>query len=87
MKNGHLSTAGVLRHIAGIVATLGGIVLAAQTLQQWRNDGWREIGAWGWFWLGLLPAWLYLFLRRYSVFRKDCPGCPGGSSRRDPPAP
>jgi hypothetical protein len=87
VKSGFLSGGRVALRIAGAVATLAGIVLAAQALQAWRDSGWAGVGAWERFWLGLSPVWLYLFFRHYSVFRKDCRACLEEAPRRDPPAP
>lgn len=28
-----------------------------------------------WLWIGLLPVWLFVFFRYYSIFRPGCRGC------------
>lgn len=87
MKSGFPSGGRVVLRIAGAAATLAGIVLAAQALQEWRDAGWEEVSSWNRFWLVLLPVWLYIFFRYYSVFRKDCQACLDDAPRRGPPAP
>jgi hypothetical protein len=32
-------------------------------------------GPWEWLWIGLLPVWLFVFFRYYSVFRPGCRAC------------
>lgn len=40
----------------------------------WYNGelpaGWRE-----WLWIGLLPVWVFIYFRYYSVFRPGCRAC------------
>jgi hypothetical protein len=78
---------GMVWRILGAGAVLAGIILAAHAMQEWRDAGWRSLDAWEWFWLTLLPVWLYIFFRYYSIFRQDCHACLDLSPRRDPPAP
>jgi hypothetical protein len=73
--------------LLGAAAILTGIILAAHAIQEWRDGGWNSLGAWAWLRLALLPAWLYIFFRYFSIFRKDCRVCLEASPRREPPAP
>ena len=41
-------------------------------------DWWKgelHAGLWEWLWIGLLPVWLFVFFRYYSIFRPDCRAC------------
>ena len=32
-------------------------------------------GPWEWLWIGLLPVWVFVYFRYYSVFRPECRAC------------
>jgi len=40
----------------------------------WRN-GELHAGLWEWLWIGLLPVWIFIFFRYYSIFRPGCRAC------------
>ncbi len=40
----------------------------------WWTGG-RTAGLWEWLWIGLLPVWLFVFFRYYSIFRPGCRVC------------
>ena len=40
------------------------------TVAWWNGD--LAAGPWDWLWIGLLPVWLFVFFRYYSVFRPGC---------------
>lgn len=65
------------RLVAGLLLALGvmlGIVEAAGVIQGWYLEGRRPEGA-AWIWLALLPVWLGVYLRYFSILRKDCDVC------------
>jgi len=43
------------------------------TVVWWRGE--QGAGPWEWLWIGLLPVWLYVFFRYYSIFRPGCRAC------------
>jgi len=43
------------------------------TAAWWRGE--LTAGPWEWFWIGLLPVWLFVFFRYYSFFRPGCRPC------------
>lgn len=40
----------------------------------WWN-GRVPAGLWEWLWIGLLPVWVFVYFRYYSVFRPGCRAC------------
>ncbi len=43
------------------------------TMTWWHGE--QGIGPWEWLWIGLLPVWLFVFFRYYSIFRPGCRAC------------
>lgn len=43
------------------------------TVAWWYGE--LSAGLWEWLWIGLLPVWLFVFFRYYSVFRPGCRAC------------
>jgi len=37
-----------------------------------RRRGELTAGPWEWFWIGLLPVWLLVLFRYYSICRPGC---------------
>jgi len=49
----------------------------------WWQGG-LDAGSWGWSWIGLLPVWLFVYLRYYSIFRPGCRACLPPDDRASP---
>lgn len=43
------------------------------TVAWWEGE--RAAGPWEWLWIGLLPVWLFVYFRYYSIFRPGCRAC------------
>lgn len=43
------------------------------TVAWWKDE--LAAGAWEWLWIGLLPVWVFVFFRYYSIFRPGCHAC------------
>jgi hypothetical protein len=43
------------------------------TVAWWKGE--QTAGLWEWLWIGLLPVWLFIFFRYYSIFRPGCRAC------------
>ncbi|MDH3513419.1 MAG: hypothetical protein OEM83_00925 [Gammaproteobacteria bacterium] len=43
------------------------------TVAWWKGD--LEAGPWEGLWIGLLPVWLFVYFRYYSIFRPGCRAC------------
>ncbi len=43
------------------------------TVAWWNGE--LTAGYWEWLWIGLLPVWLFVFFRYYSIFRPGCRAC------------
>ena len=39
----------------------------------WKGE--LHAGLWEWLWIGLLPVWIFIFFRYYSIFRPGCRAC------------
>lgn len=39
----------------------------------WKGE--LAAGPWEWLWIGLLPVWVFVYFRYYSVFRPGCRAC------------
>jgi len=59
-----------------------GMSQSATIIVGWWNEQ-TTAGPWEWMWIGLLPVWLFVFFRYYSIFRPGCRAClpPEGKSR------
>ncbi len=46
----------------------------------WKDE--LHAGIWEWLWIGLLPVWIFVYFRYYSIFRPGCRAClpPGSES-------
>ncbi len=71
-----------------LTAFLAWMALAFGTLQSitvtvtwWKGE--LQAGPWEWLWIGLLPVWLFVFFRYYSIFQ---PGCRACQPQEDKPA-
>lgn len=55
------------------------------TLAWWNGE--LAAGLWEWLWIALLPVWVFVYFRYYSIFRPGCRAClpphEGPSSPRD----
>lgn len=42
---------------------------------------WQQLPAdsepWEMLWIGLLPVWIFVYIRYFSIFRRDCAACAG----------
>lgn len=66
------------------VVVMLGVIEGARVIQAWSLEGRRPEGL-AWLSLGLLPVWVWVYLRYFSIFRRDCDACaPAGEQRRDP---
>lgn len=63
-----------LRFVLGMAFTFAAFRSISVSVAWWRRDL-VETGAWEWFWIGLLPILIFIFLRYFSVFRPDCAAC------------
>lgn len=68
---------GLCRGLSVFAAILGlGFALVQSVtvaVAWWRGDivpGW-----WEWLWIALLPVWLWVFFRYFSIFRPGADGC------------
>jgi hypothetical protein len=43
------------------------------TVAWWKGE--QAAGAWEWLWIGLLPVWVFVYFRYYSIFRPGCRAC------------
>ncbi|MDH3309309.1 MAG: hypothetical protein OEM48_03035 [Gammaproteobacteria bacterium] len=43
------------------------------TVSWWRGE--LNTGPWEWLWIGLLPVWLFVYFRYYSILRPGCRAC------------
>ena len=43
------------------------------TVAWWKGE--QVAGLWEWLWIGLLPVWVFVYFRYYSVFRPGCRAC------------
>ena len=43
------------------------------TVGWWNGE--LHAGLWEWLWIGLLPVWIVVFFRYYSIFRPGCRTC------------
>jgi hypothetical protein len=43
------------------------------TVAWWKGE--LNAGSWEWLWIGLLPVWMFVFFRYYSIFRPGCRAC------------
>jgi hypothetical protein len=60
-----------------------GFVQSAGTIAAWTRG---ELGAftfWDGFWILLLPVLIGIYLRYFSVFRKDCPACSADAAEKN----
>jgi hypothetical protein len=59
-----------------------GLFQSVMVTVAWWN-GALTAGPWEWLWIGLLPVWLFVFFRYYSIFRPGCRAClpPEGKPR------
>jgi hypothetical protein len=53
------------------LAMIHGLVVA---VRWWQGEA---LARWEYGLLAIYPVLLYLFITRYSIFRKDCTGCQG----------
>ena len=51
-----------------------GLFQSVMVTAAWWN-GELAAGPREWLWIGLLPVWLFVFFRYYSVFRPGCRAC------------
>jgi len=59
--------------ILGMVFFLSLIQSIMVTVAWWKGE--LVAGVWEWIWIGLLPVWLFVYFRYYSVFRPGCRAC------------
>lgn len=43
------------------------------TVAWWKGE--QAAGFWEWLWIGLLPVWVFVYFRYYSIFRPGCRAC------------
>lgn len=43
------------------------------TVDWWKGE--LDAGPGEWLWIGLLPVWIFVFFRYYSIFRPGCRAC------------
>lgn len=43
------------------------------TVAWWKGE--LAAGIWEWLWIGLLPVWVFVYFRYYSIFRPGCRAC------------
>jgi hypothetical protein len=43
------------------------------TVAWWKGE--LAAGPWEWLWIGLLPVWVFVYFRYYSIFRPGCRAC------------
>ena len=43
------------------------------TVVWWKGE--QATGCWEWLWIGLLPVWVFVYFRYYSIFRPGCRAC------------
>lgn len=43
------------------------------TVAWWKGE--LAAGAREWLWIGLLPVWVFVYFRYYSIFRLGCRAC------------
>lgn len=51
------------------------------TAAWWKDE--LAVGWWEGLWIGLLPVWVFVYFRYYSIFR---PGCSACVTPKNPPA-
>jgi hypothetical protein len=72
---------------SGMLFVLGFVQSVRVTVDWWR--GGLEAGPWEWLWIGLLPVWVFIYFRYYSIFRPGCRAClppeDHSSARHDQP--
>jgi hypothetical protein len=77
-----------LGKFAGGVALFLAIVKSVGVTVAWSRDELAPLEATDGMWIVLLPLWIAIFLRYYSVLRPDCDACQlpedGRASRRQP---
>jgi hypothetical protein len=57
----------------GMVFIMSLIQSVKVTVAWWEGE--LEAGPWEWLWIGLLPIWLFVYFRYYSIFRPGCRAC------------
>lgn len=67
---------------AGILAAawvffLAVLIRSLDVAFAWWNGELAQPGAGDWFWIALLPVWVFVYLRYLSVFRPGCEACAG----------
>lgn len=62
------------RFVLGMAFTFSVLQSISVSVAWWRGEL-LETGAREWFWIGLLPILMFIFLRYFSVFRPDCAAC------------
>lgn len=43
------------------------------TAAWWKGE--LTAGVWEWSWIALLPVWVWVYFRYYSIFRQGCRAC------------
>jgi hypothetical protein len=65
------------RALLALAAMLGlGVALlhsVTTAVAWWREE--IDPGWWEWMWIALLPVWLFVFLRYFSIFRPGADAC------------
>ena len=46
------------------------------TVAWWRQSP-AESEPWETVWIGLLPVWIFFYIRYFSILRRDCAACAG----------
>ena len=57
----------------GMIFAFSFLKSIAITVAWWNGD--LTAGPCEWLWIGLLPVWLFVFFRYYSIFRPGCGAC------------
>ena len=52
---------------------LGFLQSLTVTVAWWKGE--LAAGPWEWLWIGLLPVWVIVYFRYYSIFRPGCRAC------------
>jgi hypothetical protein len=65
---------GLLAFFALTMAFVLGLFQSVMVTVAWWN-GESAAGPGEWLWIGLLPVWLFVYFRYYSVFRPGCRAC------------
>lgn len=59
--------------ILGMACFLGLVQSIMVTVAWWEGE--LVAGVWEWIWIGLLPVWVFVYFRYYSIFRPGCRAC------------